>query len=157
MQVLCALVSASSQRQAWLWEAGVLPAVQRLTLDRDAASREACFHTGGSLTSPAPASRRQVPALNQFRNRHKEPWKSGVTKVPSETLILFFEVAPGLMRSSSMAWALDSLDKSLCHWVVSWHTALITFPGRSQGWKQRIVPWPSLPAAGGRSAPEDDV
>ena len=35
MQVLCALVSASPARQAWLWEAGLLPCLQRLTLDRD--------------------------------------------------------------------------------------------------------------------------
>ena len=35
MQVLCALVSASPQRQAWLWQAGLLPCLQRLTLQRN--------------------------------------------------------------------------------------------------------------------------
>ena len=35
LQVLCALVSASPARQHWLWQAGLLPALQRLTLDRN--------------------------------------------------------------------------------------------------------------------------
>ena len=34
MQVLCALVSSNDDKQRWLHSAGILPLLQRLTLDR---------------------------------------------------------------------------------------------------------------------------